>query len=35
MIFAWVSYGIWGFEFTIVTILTVILALLAKKNKYF
>ena len=34
MILSWVSYGIWGFEFTTVTLLTAILATLAKKTSY-
>ena len=35
MILSWVSFGIWGFEFTVVTLLTAILALGAKKTSYF
>jgi len=35
MILSWVSFGIWGFEFTIVTLMTSILAVLLKKRTYF
>lgn len=35
MILSWVSFGIWGYEFTVISLLTVILALLAKKTTYF
>ncbi len=34
MILSWVSFGIWGFEFTLITLLTVILALGFKKTSY-
>tara|TARA_R110002020_G_scaffold261689_1_gene476033 strand:- start:573 stop:722 length:150 start_codon:yes stop_codon:yes gene_type:complete len=34
MILSWVSFGIWGFEFTVVTLLTGILAALIKKSNY-
>jgi hypothetical protein len=34
MILSWVSYGIWGFEFTTISILTAILACQAKKSIY-
>tara|TARA_B100000029_G_scaffold419010_1_gene424329 strand:+ start:153 stop:302 length:150 start_codon:yes stop_codon:yes gene_type:complete len=34
MILSWVSFGIWGFEFTVVTLLTAILAAIFKKNTY-
>ncbi len=35
MILSWVSYGIWGFEFATITILTAILAVIIRKNRYF
>ena len=34
MILAWVSYGVWGFEFTAISILAAILATQAKKTNY-
>ena len=34
MILSWVSFGIWGFEFTMVTLLAVILAVVSKKTNY-
>ena len=35
MILSWVSFGIWGFEFAVVTLLAAILAVLLKKRTYF
>ena len=34
MILCWVSYGVWGFEFTAVTLLAAILATQLKKSRY-
>jgi len=34
MLLAWILYGVWDFEFTVVTILTAILATQAKKSGY-
>jgi hypothetical protein len=34
MILSWVSFGIWGFEFTAISILAALLACQAKKNSY-
>tara|TARA_R110002020_G_scaffold86765_6_gene214243 strand:- start:703 stop:852 length:150 start_codon:yes stop_codon:yes gene_type:complete len=34
MILSWVAFGIWGFEFTVVTLLTGILAVTLKKSSY-
>jgi len=34
MILSWVAFGIWGFEFAVVTLLTAILAATLKKNSY-
>lgn len=34
MILSWVFYGIWGFEFTVISILAAILACQAKKTTY-
>ena len=35
ILLSWIFYGVWGFEFTTVTILTVILALQFKKRDIF
>tara|TARA_Y100000296_G_C5164132_1_gene253577 strand:+ start:1465 stop:1614 length:150 start_codon:yes stop_codon:yes gene_type:complete len=35
MLLVWFSYGVWGFEFTTVTILAALFAIQAKKSKYF
>ena len=35
VVLSWISYGIWGFEFTIITLLACILAFLIKKRTYF
>ncbi len=34
MLLSWVSFGIWGFEFTVVTLLTAILGMTLKKTSY-
>jgi uncharacterized membrane protein len=34
MIVSWIFFGIWGFEFTVVSLLTVILATIAKKTNH-
>ena len=34
MILSWAAYGIWGFEFAVVTLLTAILAATIKKSSY-
>jgi hypothetical protein len=34
MILSWVAFGIWGFEFTVVSLLTAILVATLKKNSY-
>ncbi len=34
MILSWVAFGIWGFEFAVVTLLTAILVATLKKNRY-
>lgn len=35
MLVTWTSYGVWGFEFTAITILAALLATQVKKSKYF
>jgi len=34
MILCWISYGVWGFEFTAVTLLAALLAIQYKKSSY-
>ena len=34
MLLSWISYGIWGFEFTAITLLAAIFASQAKKTGY-
>jgi uncharacterized membrane protein len=34
MIVSWIFFGIWGFEFTVVSLLTAILATIAKKTNH-
>jgi hypothetical protein len=35
MLLTWGFYGLWGFEFTLITLIGVILVLLTKKRSYF
>ena len=35
IVLSWALYGIWGFEFTTITILAAMLALMSKKSRHF
>jgi hypothetical protein len=35
VVLSWTLYGIWGFEFTAVTTMAVMLALMSQKRSYF
>jgi hypothetical protein len=34
MILSWISYGVWGFEFTTISLLAALLVCQAKKSMY-
>ena len=34
MLFFWLIYGVWGFEFTVITLLVSILASIIKKSSF-